>query len=92
MTDVLGHNDSSVEVKMYHGVCLKVLDVVYMCRQDVYKKLFQLATGHFETSAKERFVYIEANGIRTLLYHVIIFNYFSPHAVLSEYCIPRDLT
>ena len=56
MTDVLGHNDSSVEVKMYHGVCLKVLDVVYMCRQDVYKKLFQLATGHFETSAKERFV------------------------------------
>ena len=58
---------------MYHGVCLKVLDVVYMCRQDVYKKLFQLATGHFETSAKERFVYIEASGIRTLLYHVIVF-------------------
>ena len=42
---------------MYHGVSLKVLDVVYMLRRDVYKKLFQLATGHLETTAKERCVH-----------------------------------
>ena len=54
VTDISGHNDSSAEVKMYHGVCLKVLDVVYMWRRDIYKKLFQLATGRFETSTKER--------------------------------------
>ncbi|KAI0227109.1 Cyclin N-terminal domain-containing protein 1 [Lamellibrachia satsuma] len=54
LLEILGHNDSSAEVKMYHGVCLKVLDVVYMWRRDIYKKLFQLATGRFETSTKER--------------------------------------
>ena len=54
MSAISGHNDTSIDVKSYYGVCLDVLDIVYIQRADVYGQLYHIATGRSVLSDKDR--------------------------------------
>ena len=45
LLEVLGHNDSRLCVKELHGVALKVLDIFYISREQVYSKLVMCCTA-----------------------------------------------
>lgn len=51
LLEALGHNDKEIRVKQLHGVALKVLDVFYLCRSQVFAKLKKLAGSQGENSA-----------------------------------------
>ena len=44
LTEIVGKTDT-VPVKQLHGVCLKVLDTFYYCREDIIKRISKLASS-----------------------------------------------
>ena len=46
LLEALGHNSPDIRAKQIHGVALKVLDVFYLCRIDVYSILKNLSKGN----------------------------------------------
>ncbi|KAJ8319773.1 hypothetical protein KUTeg_001360 [Tegillarca granosa] len=52
--EVLGHNEPGTEVKVYHSVALKVLDIVYMRYKEIYKRLLQVTTQQHTPSSDMR--------------------------------------
>ncbi|XP_035679621.1 cyclin N-terminal domain-containing protein 1-like [Branchiostoma floridae] len=63
LLEILGHNDSSVEVKVLHATSLKVLDLTYMQRHLVYNKLYMMATRSNTPASpdREKFVTVECD-------------------------------
>ncbi|CAH1775233.1 unnamed protein product [Owenia fusiformis] len=63
LLEILGHSDQDVEVKVYHDVCTKVLDLVYMNRQMFYDKLYFVATGQplDDPAKRKRFASVEGD-------------------------------
>lgn len=52
--EVLGHNDKTCTVKIYHGSCLKVLDHLYLNWADIYARLFETATKTMTPAPKHK--------------------------------------
>ena len=49
-----GHADPNCEVKVLHGVSLKLLDMVYLRYHDVYSKLHEVAVSGSPITDKDR--------------------------------------
>ena len=46
LLEALGHNSPTIRAKQIHGVALKVLDVFYLCRMDIYSRLKKASKGN----------------------------------------------
>ncbi|KAK3104538.1 hypothetical protein FSP39_004544 [Pinctada imbricata] len=65
--EVLGHNCPGIEVKMYHGVALRVLDLVYLKYNQVYSVLFQVTVRKEKPSDKEKQAFKNVRSDKLLL-------------------------
>ncbi|XP_071478962.1 cyclin N-terminal domain-containing protein 1-like [Diadema antillarum] len=54
LLEIMGHNDPESQVKILHETCLKILDVVYINRKQMYGRLLQLAVGDSPVSERTR--------------------------------------
>jgi len=51
----LGESDSELDVMRLHGICLKLLDMVYLQYNEVYDRLHQLAVAGSPITNKDRY-------------------------------------
>ncbi|ESO95754.1 hypothetical protein LOTGIDRAFT_160299 [Lottia gigantea] len=49
----LGYNEPSLNVKPYHAVSMKVMDVVYLKKREIYEELFLVITRHLTPTFPE---------------------------------------
>ncbi|XP_013417816.2 cyclin N-terminal domain-containing protein 1-like [Lingula anatina] len=54
LLEVLGHTEPDLSVKVYHGVGLKVMDLVYIQRREIYDLLFLTALEQDTISETDR--------------------------------------
>ncbi|XP_064610465.1 cyclin N-terminal domain-containing protein 1-like isoform X2 [Liolophura sinensis] len=54
LLEIIGHNEPGTEVKVYHGVSVKLLDLVYMKHEEIFNRLYQTATHHSSISPADR--------------------------------------
>lgn len=54
LLEIMGHNDPGIQVKVLHETCLRVLDISYMKRKQVYERLLKLAVGDSPVNSHTR--------------------------------------
>ncbi|XP_064641984.1 cyclin N-terminal domain-containing protein 1-like [Lineus longissimus] len=63
---------SDCEVKIIHGISLKVLDMFYLRRQKMYSQLYQMATGSSVMSGQDRLNFVAVENDFMLLAVAVI--------------------
>lgn len=58
---VSGENNREVDVKRLHGICMNLLDMVYLQYTEVYDRLHQLAVAGSPITNKDRYITIRLN-------------------------------
>ena len=52
---ITGHNNCTKDVKIIYGVCLDLLDLVYLRYSVIYDRLFRLVIENMQSSTLDRY-------------------------------------
>lgn len=82
LLEALGSADTDVDVKVLQGVCLKLLDMVYLQHDEVFDKLHRVTVNGHPISVKERDSFASVRADKVLLMSTLITS--------AAYIIDRD--